>query len=179
MQCLYKESRKHTLPKAHYTFKNVFKIFQFITVVNCLVLFCVENNGYAMGTAVKRSSAETEFHRRGTAFRIPGMDVNGMDVLEVRNVHGLTDTVLAFPMGPDGDVTHPMALWARVFGCGPAAADREVVGPKGSRLERYVWQDCAKGRRIRLDVHGSGHFIPKGWFARQLDELLGREPRLP
>ena len=32
----------------------------------------------------RRSSAETRFHRRGTAFRIPGMDVNGMDVLEVR-----------------------------------------------------------------------------------------------
>jgi len=48
------------------------------------IVFVVENNQYAMGTAVTRSSAETEFHRRGTAFRIPGMDVNGMDVLEVR-----------------------------------------------------------------------------------------------
>ncbi|MFN9376314.1 MAG: thiamine pyrophosphate-dependent enzyme, partial [Novosphingobium sp.] len=32
----------------------------------------------------KRGSAETEFYRRGTAFRIPGMDVNGMDVLAVK-----------------------------------------------------------------------------------------------
>jgi pyruvate dehydrogenase E1 component alpha subunit len=48
------------------------------------IVFAIENNGYAMGTAVKRSSAETEFYRRGTAFRIPGMDVNGMDVLAVR-----------------------------------------------------------------------------------------------
>ncbi|MGH8473356.1 MAG: thiamine pyrophosphate-dependent enzyme, partial [Gammaproteobacteria bacterium] len=48
------------------------------------IVFLVENNQYAMGTAVKRSSAETEFYRRGTAFRIPGMKVNGMDVLEVR-----------------------------------------------------------------------------------------------
>ncbi|MCL4673529.1 MAG: pyruvate dehydrogenase (acetyl-transferring) E1 component subunit alpha, partial [Sphingomonadaceae bacterium] len=45
----------------------------------------IENNGYAMGTAVKRGSAETEFHRRGTAFRIPGMDVDGMNVLAVRS----------------------------------------------------------------------------------------------
>jgi len=37
-----------------------------------------------MGTSVKRSSAETHFYRRGTAFRIPGMQVDGMDVLEVR-----------------------------------------------------------------------------------------------
>jgi len=48
------------------------------------MVFVVENNQYAMGTAVSRSSAETEFYRRGTAFRIPGMEVNGMDVLEVR-----------------------------------------------------------------------------------------------
>jgi pyruvate dehydrogenase E1 component alpha subunit len=48
------------------------------------IIFVIENNGYAMGTAVKRGSAETHFYRRGTAFRIPGMDVNGMDVLEVR-----------------------------------------------------------------------------------------------
>jgi len=48
------------------------------------IVFVVENNQYAMGTAVSRSSAETEFYRRGTAFRIPGMKVNGMDVLEVR-----------------------------------------------------------------------------------------------
>ena len=48
------------------------------------VVFIVENNGYAMGTAVTRGSAETHFHRRGTAFRIPGMSVNGMDVIEVR-----------------------------------------------------------------------------------------------
>ena len=47
------------------------------------VVFAVENNQYAMGTSVKRSSAETHFYRRGTAFRIPGMQVNGMDVLEV------------------------------------------------------------------------------------------------
>ncbi|MEM6267474.1 MAG: thiamine pyrophosphate-dependent enzyme, partial [Pseudomonadota bacterium] len=46
--------------------------------------FVVEDNQYAMGTATQRSSAETRFHRRGTAFRIPGMDVDGMNVLEVR-----------------------------------------------------------------------------------------------
>ena len=33
---------------------------------------------------MRRGSAETHFHRRGTGFRIPGMNVNGMDVLEVR-----------------------------------------------------------------------------------------------
>ncbi|WP_296676009.1 pyruvate dehydrogenase (acetyl-transferring) E1 component subunit alpha [Novosphingobium sp.] len=62
----------------------VYEAFNMAALWNLPIVFVVENNGYAMGTAVKRGSAETHFYRRGTAFRIPGMDVNGMDVLEVR-----------------------------------------------------------------------------------------------
>jgi pyruvate dehydrogenase E1 component alpha subunit len=69
------------------------------------VIFVVENNGYAMGTAVTRGSAETHFYRRGTAFRIPGMDVNGMDVLEVRRA---TDIALDFVRAGNGPVLMEM-----------------------------------------------------------------------
>src|SRR6186713_687736 len=65
------------------------------------IVFVVENNQYAMGTSVKRSSAETEFYRRGTAFRIPGMDVNGMDVLEVRQA---AEVAFAHVRGGNGPV---------------------------------------------------------------------------
>ncbi|QKG71622.1 pyruvate dehydrogenase (acetyl-transferring) E1 component subunit alpha [Erythrobacter mangrovi] len=64
------------------------------------IVFVVENNQYAMGTAVGRSSAETEFHRRGTAFRIPGMDVNGMDVLEVRQAAEIAFKHVRDGLGP-------------------------------------------------------------------------------
>ncbi|KUO55990.1 MAG: pyruvate dehydrogenase (acetyl-transferring) E1 component subunit alpha [Sphingomonadales bacterium BRH_c42] len=62
----------------------VYETFNMASLWQLPIVFVVENNQYAMGTAVRRSSAETEFYRRGTAFRIPGMKVNGMDVLEVR-----------------------------------------------------------------------------------------------
>lgn len=49
------------------------------------IIFVIENNQYAMGTSVNRSSAEDSLYRRGESFRIPGIQVNGMDVLEVRD----------------------------------------------------------------------------------------------
>jgi len=67
----------------------VYESFNMAALWNLPIIFVVENNQYAMGTAVNRSSAETHFHRRGAAFRIPGMDVNGMDVLEVRSAANL------------------------------------------------------------------------------------------
>jgi len=48
------------------------------------VVFIIENNQYAMGTSVKRSHSDTQLYRRGAAFGIPGMEVDGMDVLAVR-----------------------------------------------------------------------------------------------
>lgn len=47
-------------------------------------IYIVENNIYGMGTAVHRSCAEPELYKRTEgAYRIPGVRVNGMDVLEV------------------------------------------------------------------------------------------------
>ncbi|MGV6802334.1 MAG: pyruvate dehydrogenase (acetyl-transferring) E1 component subunit alpha [bacterium] len=48
------------------------------------VVFIIENNQYAMGTAVKRAHSDTHLARRGAAFGIPGEEVDGMDVLAVR-----------------------------------------------------------------------------------------------
>lgn len=79
----------------------VFETFNMASLWKLPIIFVVENNGYAMGTAVKRGSAETHFHRRGTAFRIPGMDVNGMDVLEVRQA---AEVALEYVRGGNGPI---------------------------------------------------------------------------
>jgi len=79
----------------------VYETFNMAALWKLPIVFVVENNGYAMGTAVKRGSAETHFYRRGTAFRIPGIDVNGMDVLEVRQA---AEVALEFVRGGNGPV---------------------------------------------------------------------------
>ncbi|MBI1327233.1 MAG: pyruvate dehydrogenase (acetyl-transferring) E1 component subunit alpha [Alphaproteobacteria bacterium] len=47
------------------------------------VLYVIENNGYGMGTSVARHAAG-EFYRRGEGFDVKGEQVDGMDVLAVR-----------------------------------------------------------------------------------------------
>jgi pyruvate dehydrogenase E1 component alpha subunit len=79
----------------------VYESFNMASLWKLPIIFAIENNGYAMGTAVNRSSAETHFYRRGTAFRIPGIQVDGMDVLEVRKA---ADIALEFVRGGNGPV---------------------------------------------------------------------------
>ncbi|MBE2247110.1 MAG: pyruvate dehydrogenase (acetyl-transferring) E1 component subunit alpha [Candidatus Competibacteraceae bacterium] len=44
------------------------------------VLFVIENNKYAMGTAVERASNVTDLKNLGLSYNMPSVDVNGMDV---------------------------------------------------------------------------------------------------
>jgi pyruvate dehydrogenase E1 component, alpha subunit len=47
---------------------------------NLPVLFCCENNRYAMGTALDRSEAETDLALRASSYGMPAWPVDGMDV---------------------------------------------------------------------------------------------------
>jgi pyruvate dehydrogenase E1 component alpha subunit len=49
------------------------------------VVYIIENNQYAMGTSIERSSSTVELSKRGVSFNIPGEQVDGMDVLAVRD----------------------------------------------------------------------------------------------
>ena len=53
------------------------------------VIYIIENNRYAMGTSVTRSSAQTDFSKRGVSFNIPGEQVDGMDVRAVKSAADL------------------------------------------------------------------------------------------
>ncbi len=63
----------------------VYEAFNMAKLWDLPVVFVIENNQYAMGTSVKRASAETELYKRGSSFEIEGMEVDGMNVLAVRD----------------------------------------------------------------------------------------------
>lgn len=86
----------------------VYETFNMASLWKLPIIFVIENNQYAMGTAVSRSSAETHFYRRGTAFRIPGMQVDGMDVLEVRKA---AEVALAHVRGGNGPVLMELSTY--------------------------------------------------------------------
>ena len=62
----------------------VYESFNMASLWKLPVVYVIENNRYAMGTSVTRSSAETDFSHRGLSFRIPGVQIDGMDVRAVK-----------------------------------------------------------------------------------------------
>ena len=79
----------------------VYESFNMAKLWNLPVIYAIENNNYAMGTSVKRSHSEPLLYRRGESFRIPGIQVDGMDVLAVR---GAAEVALDWVRGGKGPI---------------------------------------------------------------------------
>jgi pyruvate dehydrogenase E1 component alpha subunit len=62
----------------------VYESFNMAELWKLPVVYVIENNRYAMGTAVTRASAQADFSKRGLSFNIPGEQVDGMDVRAVK-----------------------------------------------------------------------------------------------
>jgi pyruvate dehydrogenase E1 component alpha subunit len=64
------------------------------------VLFCCENNLYAMGTALRRSESQTDLALKAAAYQMPAWTVDGMDVLAVEHSARLAIDAVRGGAGP-------------------------------------------------------------------------------
>jgi pyruvate dehydrogenase E1 component alpha subunit len=62
----------------------VYESFNLAALMKLPVVFIIENNKYGMGTSVERASASRDLSKNGAPWGIPGEQVNGMDVIAVR-----------------------------------------------------------------------------------------------
>ena len=86
----------------------VYESFNMAELWKLPVIFVIENNQYAMGTSVNRASSEDQLYRRGESFRVPGMQVDGMDVLAVR---GAAKTAIEWVRGGNGPLLMEMKTY--------------------------------------------------------------------
>lgn len=62
----------------------VFESFNLAALMKLPVVFVIENNRYGMGTSVERASASKDLSKNGAPWGIPGLQVDGMDVVAVK-----------------------------------------------------------------------------------------------
>jgi len=86
----------------------VYESFNMAALWKLPIIYVIENNQYAMGTSVHRSSSEDRFYLRGESFRIPGIQVDGMDVLACR---GATEEALAWVHAGKGPIIMEMKTY--------------------------------------------------------------------
>jgi pyruvate dehydrogenase E1 component alpha subunit len=62
----------------------VFESFNLAALMHLPVIYVIENNKYGMGTNVERATASHDLSKNGAPWNLPGMQVDGMDVVAVR-----------------------------------------------------------------------------------------------
>ena len=111
------------------------------------VVFLVENNLYGMGTSIERHSAVTDLSRKAEGFGIPGVRVDGMDVLAVRER-------VAEHIRIAREERRPTMIEAFTYRYrGHSAADPEVYREK-EEVEEWRAKDPIKTFRDRLLSEG-------------------------
>lgn len=149
----------------------VYESFNMAELWKLPIIFVIENNQYAMGTSVNRASAEDQLYRRGESFRIPGLQVDGMDVLAVR---GAAEVALDWVRSGKGPILlemktyryrgHSMSDPAKYRSREEVQAVREksdpIDGCKDDLLAMGVGEDELKAieKEIRVIVNASAEF---------------------
>lgn len=136
-----------------------------VALWNIPVVFVIENNGYSMGTSLKRSSAKESLARRAEAFGIEWEVCDGHDVFEVREVANRA-------MVRAREELKPFLLEIRTYryrGHSVADANHEKYRTK-EEIEEY------KRNKDPINVLKS-HLIDEGILTEELAKKIDREKK--
>jgi pyruvate dehydrogenase E1 component alpha subunit len=120
----------------------VYESFNMAKLWDLPVIYAIENNKYAMGTSVERSASEPLFYKRGESFRIPGIQVDGMDVLAVR---GAAEEAMKWTQAGKGPIILELLTYRyRGHSMSDPAKYRSKEEVQGYRTERDPIDHAAK-----------------------------------
>lgn len=111
------------------------------------VLFCCENNMYAMGTALDRAQTQTRLTLRAASYEMPAWDVDGMDVLAVEESSRTAVEAIRAGGGP-----HFLELRTYRFRA-HSMFDPELYRDRGE-VEEWKHRDPIEVFRQRLEADG-------------------------
>jgi pyruvate dehydrogenase E1 component alpha subunit len=155
----------------------VYESFNMAELWKLPIIYVIENNQYAMGTSVNRSSAEDQLYKRGDSFRIPGIQVDGMDVLAVR---GAATTALEWVRGGNGPILlelktyryrgHSMSDPAKYRSRDEVQAVREKSDPIEAVKRELAAAGVAEGELKKVDDEIKRIVVEAADFAEQSPE---------
>lgn len=126
---------------------------------NLPIIFICENNFYGIGTNVSRASAVENLYERACSYKMPALQVDGMDVLAVRK--GVGEAIKIIRRGEG-----PVFVEAKTYRFrGHSMADPDEYR---SKMELKIWRERDPIKRFAKHLSGEGLASPE-----KLKEIQG------
>jgi len=126
----------------------VYESFNLAALMKLPVVYVIENNRYGMGTSIDRASASKDLSKNGVPWGIPGMQVDGMDVLAVQQA--AVQAVAHCRAGNGPYLLEVMTYRYR----GHSMSDPARYRTREEVQEMRTQHDCIENARHRLDALG-------------------------
>jgi pyruvate dehydrogenase E1 component alpha subunit len=126
----------------------VYESFNLAALMKLPVVYVIENNRYGMGTSIDRASASKDLSKNGMPWGIPGLQVDGMDVLAVKQAG---EQAVAHCRAGNG----PFLLEVKTYRYrGHSMSDPARYRTREEVQEMRTQHDCIENARHKLEAMG-------------------------